>query len=265
MDMALESGSRGAPSRLGSALRGTARAAFATYKLGGRTLVAAPLIAAIVVLPELAQHAAEIHLGMFESKAGAQAAANHPLRWAFGYAKIAGLVVAMLATARYWALGSVRRALLIAPGNLLRLGLAIGLTLLAELPFTWLKEASASAGVDAAITFASVLVQAGLLVYLIGALLDDRTITLRSAFGDRWPTAILITALAALAFAPSQALHGANHLWAMEQPTAIVWALMLFDSLLVGLLATLVGAALFVAYRAGPTWRGWTTRPETIA
>lgn len=32
---------------------------------------------------------------------------------------------------------------------------------------------------------------------------------------------------------------------------------MAFDALVVGLMAALIGSALFVAYRSGASWRGW--------
>ena len=38
--------------------------------------------------------------------------------------------------------------------------------------------------------------------------------------------------------------------------------LMAFDALVVGLLAALIGSALFVAFRSGASWRGWAE--ETI-
>ena len=260
-DIAVSPAVGGPGPRLLSMFAGTLRSAVSVYRLGGLTWLAAPAILAIAVLPELAQHMAEIHLGMFDSKDAARAAANDPLRWAFGYLKIAGLVIAILATARFWAFRSVRKALLIAPANLLRLLLAIGLTLVAELPFGWLKEMSSSDALDGLLTAASVLVQAGLLVYLVGALLDDPSNGLRRAYSDRCPTALLITLLVAIAFLPCQALHIANHVAAVGRHPLLVWALMIFDSLLVGLMAALIGSALFVGYRAGPTWRGWTERP----
>ena len=247
--------------KLGSAFAGIGWAIVSTGRLAARTWVAAPAIIGIAVLPELAQHAAEIHLGMFESKEAFRAAAEDPLRWTFAYPKVAGFVIAILMTARFWALGSVRGALLIAPGTLLRLAVAIALTLAAEQPFTWLKEASATAAVDGLLTVASALVQAGLLVYLVGALVEDRSNGLRRSFTDRWPTALLITLLAAIALVPTQALHSANHSAAFGQPASLVWALMIFDSLWVGLMAASIGSALFVGYRAGPTWRGWTEKP----
>lgn len=263
-DLALDGAAR-ASSRFASAFSGMLRAALATYRLGGRTLLAAPAIVAVAVLPEIAQHGAEIHLGMFASKDAFRAAAEDPLRWAFAYPKVAGFTLAILLTARFWALGSVRKAFLIGPATLGRVLFAFALTLAAELPFNWAKEASGSTLLDGALTGGSVLLQAGLLVYLVAALLEDRAVTLRTAFAERWPTALLITLLGALALVPAQMLHQANHLAAMGQPLTVVWALMLFDSLWVGLMAALLGAALFVGFFAGPTWRGWSVRPVDIA
>lgn len=88
-------------------------------------------------------------------------------------------------------------------------------------------------------------------MYLIGALLDDSTTSLRRSFGERLPTALLITFLGALAFVPAQALRMYNHTLAVDQPPSAVWALMGFDGLRVGLLTALPGSALFFGYRAG--------------
>ena len=251
-----------AQSRLGSALAGTFWSAAATLGLGVRTWWAAPALVAIAVLPEFAQHAAEVQLGMYESKEAFRAAGDHPLRWAFAYPKVAGFVLAILLVARFQALGSIRRAFLVGGGNLLRLGFAMGLTLVAELPFDRLKSAIESPEIDVTLAIVSGLIQAGLLVYVVGALLGDRTNSLRSAFTVRWPTALLMTFLAALVFVPAQALHTGNHLTAFGQPAAIVWGLMLFDSLWVGVMAACLGTALAVGYAAGPTWHGWTERPR---
>jgi hypothetical protein len=78
------------------------------------------------------------------------------------------------------------------------------------------------------------------------------------------PAAILLCVLAAIAFAPSQLLHMVNHKLALGQPLPIVWALMIFDALWVGLFAGLVGSALFVGSRTGLTWKGWTVRPRDL-
>lgn len=249
-------------SRLTSGVSGTLWALVAVIRQALRTLLLAPVIVAISVLPEFAQHAAEIHLGMYESKDAFRAAGDDPLRWAFAYPKIAGFVLAILLAARFCASGSVRKAFLIGWSTLLRLAFAIGITLAAEYPFDRVEALIDSAAADTALSIASALVQAGLLVYLIGALLGDRSISLRRAFTERWPTALLVVLLAAAVFVPGQALHTGNHHAAFGQPAIMVWLLMLFDSLWVGLMAAGLGAALCVGYAAGPTWRGWTERPH---
>jgi hypothetical protein len=249
------------PSSFASAARGILVAIGATFRRAALAPAAAPLILAVAVLPEFAQHAAEIHLGMFDSKAAFRAASMDPLRWFFAYPKVAGFVLAILLTARFWATGSVKKAFLIPPMTLLKLLLAIGLAFAAELPFTWLKDASASPAADAVLAALSAILQAGLLVYLVGSLLGDRDNDLRSALTIRLPTALLLVLLAALVFIPGQALHLANHRAAFGLPDPLLWALMLFDSLWVGLMAAALGSALYVAYRAAPTWRGWTVRP----
>ena len=229
-----------------------------TYRLGGRTLVAAPLIVALVVVPEAAQHVAEIKLGMFESREAFRSMADHPTRWAFGYAKVAGVVATMLFTARFWATGSVRKALLMPPNDLPRLVFAIALTFAAGLPFEWAQAQGPGLPMVASVALhvISAIIQAGLVVFVMAALLGDRTVTLRAAFSRRWPTAIVITLLFAIAFVPAQALHMANHALAIGRPEPLVWAVIAFDSLLVGLLSALMGTALYVGFTSGARWPG---------
>lgn len=240
----------------GSALIGTGRRIVATYRLGARTLVAAPLIAAIAILPELVQHVVEIKLGMFASVDAFRALANDPTRWAFGYVKLAGFWLAILATARFWAVeGDAARAVRIgwpATGRLaLGIALAVGQSLL-------LSAASGhGALLDGVLNTLSLLLQAALFVYLVGALLGDRHATLRWSFTAGWPRALFLTLLLVLTFAPCQLLHMANHKIAIGSPVPVVWGMMLFDGLFVGLFAALVGSAMVVAYRFGPSWRGW--------
>lgn len=248
--------------RLISAVKGTGGVIADTYRLGGRTLLAAPLLVAIAVVPEFVQHVVEIRLGMFESLQNFRDLANDPTRWLFGYAKVAGMVVAMLAIARFWAVGSVRKTFLIPPRDLARLALAIALTVVASLPFDWLAKQELPTAATFAVRFASFLIQAGLTLYVAAALFGDRSLTLGTAFTERWPTALVLTVAALCAFVPAQFLHMANHKLALGQPAAIVWALMAWDALVVGLLASLVGSALWVGYRSGATWRGWGPKAE---
>lgn len=232
---------------------------FESYRLGGRALLVAPVLVALAVLPEAAQHVAEIQLGMFESTDAFRGLANDPTRWAFGYAKVAGFVLAILAIARFWRVRTVRATFLVPPRDLVRLLFAIGLIMAAELPFKWARGQGLPVALDWSLTTVSIVIQAGLLVYIAGALFGDQTMTLKRAFSRYLPTALMITLALAAAFVPAQALHMANHKIAIGGPDVVVWAVMAFDSLLVGLLASLAGSALFAGYSSGLTWRGWAS------
>ncbi len=243
--------------RLKSALFGTGRRIWKTYRLGGRAIVAAPLLVALSVVPELAQHVVEIKLGMFASTDAFRALANDPLRWAFGYAKIAGLWLAILGIARFWAVnGDWRRWARPGWAMLGRVGLGVALATGQSLAAAWVK-AHGGAAIAPAIDLLSVLLQAGLSVYIVGALLGDRRASLRWSFTGGIPRAVFMTLLLALAFAPCQLLHMANHKLAIGAPVPLVWLAMLWDGLFVGLFAALLGSALYVGYRDGSGWRGW--------
>ena len=68
-----------------------------------------------------------------------------------------------------------------------------------------------------------------------------------------WPWLLLTAVLLALAFVPASWLHAMNHRWAMGGGPLKLWALMIWDSLLVGLMAGLVGTALHLGYAAFST------------
>lgn len=244
--------------------KGLGQAIFTTYSLGARAMLLAPAIALFAILPEMAQHVAEISLGMFNSTDAFRAHAVDPLRMGFGYVKIAGVALSILATARFFAFGAVRAALLVRPAVLARILLGIAMLIVAALPFEWMRSQGLPTAVDVALMLTSSVLQAPLMVYVLAILIEDRSMTLRLAFTEYWPTAILMMLLLGAAFLPAQVLHMMNHHWAIGSPDAAVWALMLFDSLVVGFLAVLIGAGLFVGYRTGASWRGWTIRPESL-
>jgi hypothetical protein len=86
------------------------------------------------------------------------------------------------------------------------------------------------------------------LFVMLAGLFGDRVTTMKALVVKSWPWLLLLAMLGPLLFAPLSWLHAMNHRWALGAPDAAVWALMIFDSLVVGLMASSVGAALFVAY-----------------
>ena len=220
-----------------------------TFIGGTRLFVLAPLIPLIAIIPEFTQHVVEIKLGMFASKAAFNALAMDPTRWAFGYAKLAGLMLAIFAAARYWGgarerwwdlRGVAWKQFLIAlAGNAVLTGFMLG--------GGSLLPASFKPVFDAVVTIATL----PFLVWLIGPLLGDATMTLRRAYTSGWGRLLLMVVLAVAAFWPASQLHQWNHRWALGASEAVVWALMTWDAVVVGLIACWTGAALGIGYRGG--------------
>lgn len=247
--------------RFVAAIAGVLQAILATYRSGGRMFCLAPAIVAVAVLPELLQHGAEMWLGMFESREAFRALAMDPTRWFFAYGKIAGLWLGILLTVRFLAKGNWRQMLKIPLADIARIILAGGATVIVD---EALKLAGDTFGGELALAGLSAFLQAGLTLYVVALVAGEKTIDLRGAFVRFLPTSALLVLLMAVAFVPAQALHTANHLAAMGKPVFVVGAIMLFDSILVGLMATLIGGAMVVAVRAAPTWRGWSRTPATL-
>lgn len=223
----------------------------AVLRDGVRIWWLAPVIPLLIVLPEFAQHVAEIRLGMFEGGDAARAAANDPARWAFGYAKIAGLLLAILATIRFWGShGRPQRWWDLRDVRWRAVALAVLLIALSAVP-GWLVEPVLGDPWTPVIDFVLMLAALPSLVLLVAGLAGDRRVTLRTAFttGAGWLSALRMIVFAAAVWIPLQWLHGANHRWAMEAAEPVVWALMVWDSLVVGLLATMAGTALHHGWR----------------
>ncbi|APZ99092.1 hypothetical protein BWQ93_11770 [Sphingopyxis sp. QXT-31] len=207
-----------------------------------------PAVAALVVIPEFAQHVAEIHLGMFASADSFRTLAADPLRMGFGYVKIAGLSLTFLASARFWWCRThggrwydIRR---LAWARLL-LGFVLFMAIgsLTEL----VKPLTGNEAPLALIVLASLL-SFPFLFMMIAGLFGDRATPLKALILRSWPWILLLALLLPILFGPLFLLHGLNHKWALGAPGAAVWALMVFDSIVVGLMASPVGAALFTAY-----------------
>ena len=217
---------------------------------GGISLLwLAPIIPLIAILPEFAQHVAEVQLGMFESEEAFAAQAMSAERWLFAYFKIAGLFIAILAAARYW--GGARKLWWDLRGVAWK-QLLIALAL--NIAVTAIGLAIAHAfdhDVPVAINILYQIAILPLLIYFFGPLIGDRTMTLRRAYTYGWFAALLAGAYALVTFGPAQLLHQYNHDLALGQGEVIVWMLMVFDSVLVGLMACWLGTALAAGYWLG--------------
>lgn len=220
------------------------------YPMGFSLFWKAPLVLALIVVPEFVQHVVEIDLGMFDSRQAFAALALDPTRMAFGYVKIAGLVLAFLASARFWWTkdhgGHWANPKDFAWGRLL-----LGLLLFMGIPsIPELFKAQIEPWLYQTLVWGLSLAMLPMLFLLLAGLFGDRTTPVAAMWRRAWPWLFLTALLAVLAFAPAQWLHGMNHRWALGADPVVVWALMIFDSLLVGVLAGLTGTALYLGYAA---------------
>jgi hypothetical protein len=204
-----------------------------------------------VVLPEAVQHVAEIQLGMFASREAFMAHADGWARMSFGYVKIAGLFLCIFLSARFVYCGTVRGALLMPRRDLGRTLFAFAIGLAASLPAEWAAQTGQPPFVYWPVVTLSWGVSMLLLVYMIGVLIGDREMTLRTAFTRGWKVLPPLAILTLAAFWPAATLHTSAHKLALGAEPLLVWTIMAADSLLVGVLAALIGSALAVGYRLG--------------
>lgn len=216
---------------------------WAVFRDGLRIWVLAPLIPALIVLPEFAQHVVEVQIGMFESREAGRALSDDPTRWTFGSVKLAGLLLALLASIRFW--GAARtgdRWWNLASVAWINVLFAVVLIALTALPGTLLED-TVGEGKAGWIDTALALTTLPLFVLLVRGISGNRNTNLHSVFRHDWFAAIRMLAFAAMVWIPLQYLHGKNHDWAFGAPDALVWFLMIFDSIVVGLIATMAGTA----------------------
>lgn len=209
----------------------------------------APLVPLIAVLPEFAQHAVEIRLGLFASQEAFSNLALDPLRMEFGTVKIAALVLAVLVGARFWANRSAGlRGWSLASIGWRQVLLGLGVQIVASLPA--LLDWRVAPAVQATLTLVLTLASLPGLVLMIGGLLGDRETRLVAIYRSGWTKALRIVLHVGPVWLLLQALHRADHVAAMERPQWLVWGLMAWDALVVGQMAALAATGLHHGYAA---------------
>ncbi len=198
------------------------------YRLGLALLVTAPVAVALVVIPEFVQHIAEIKLGMFASLAAFKALANDPTRWAFGYVKLAGTLLAFLACARaVW--GRLEGGRWYDLRNVAWGRLLVGLALFMAIGSIGAPFAGrVPPGVSLALGTVGTIVSLPFLFLLLGGLFGDSRTPWRPLLRRCWPAVLLLLLLFVTGSAVPQGLHMLDHRLALGRPAALVWLLMIW-------------------------------------
>ncbi len=219
---------------------------------------AVPWLVLLVFAAELAQHAAEIRLGMYE--AGPLAPGARRTRLLFGLAKVLAILAVLIFALRWWRFdGDSRRAA--RPTLALFRGLAILLLVQAgaEIVLALVARGAGAAlgasgrGAEVALAVGPMLLWLFLATLLypwyVGLLTEDRAMTLRRSVagvrGRMWESLALLLA----GILPAMALHYALGYAAEGRAEPLVWALMLVDAGVVAFLALALASTYFTLYR----------------
>ncbi|HZF42479.1 MAG TPA: hypothetical protein VEZ48_03645 [Sphingomonadaceae bacterium] len=242
------------------------------YRGSWRFALACPLLFAVPVAVELVQHAAELHIGMYDSVATMKALGDHPLRLGIGIAKSLSLLVAGYWFLRFMGHGEdaaragawdARAARLFAPVVLWTLGWT-AVTLWGGAPF---RLAGVGDGAILAMGVAMFVVVTLIDLYLAcwkaGAAVGNPALTFTRSFTlvhghFGWALGVF-----ALCFLPLMVPHYAIAGLAIGQPAPVLIAMLVADSVLVGFLAVVLAGSSFLVARRATAAAGVPLLPDT--
>ncbi len=220
---------------------------------GLRIFALAPLVPLLAIVPEFGQHVIEVRLGMFASASAFKDHAFDPLRWQFASVKLVGLALAVFFAARFWAnRDSGARGWSLA--GIAWRPLALGLLVQVLCAVPGMLPLSLGTQVRLATGFVVMLASLPGVVLMIAGLLGDAQMGLREAYVRGWSKALRIALYVGPVWLALQLLHEWNHSIAFGRPAEMVWALMAWDSVLVGAMAMLAGTGCHHGY-VGPERR----------
>lgn len=217
----------------------------AAYRGSLAFLIACPLLALLPVAFEVAQHMAEVHIGMYASITAAKAAEHDPLRMAFGFAKVLSLIVPSYCVVRFlatrdrtYAVRIEKRAVRLFAGVV-----AFNAVLMAVQLFVLPQTRGvllAAWGTGQVITC---LVAAWSVAAPLGnAALGPRASVAIMARQLSWTFAFLLAAVL-----PLMIPHYVLAVLAIVGPKVLLWPVLIGDALLVGWLGPLLIASTYVA------------------
>lgn len=221
----------------------------ASYRESWRSLVALPLLALTPVVVELIQHAIEVHVGMYDSPAMAEATDAHPARLGFGFVKVLAVMLPGYWVVRWLAWRDAqaarrfdRRAAWLFAGVLMVHAVWTGLGLVFR-PSCW-GQILMSMAMGEALT-------ALLLGWAVAAPLGNEAIGPRASLRIMGPQLLWTIAFLFITVLPLLIVHNLMGAAAVFGPRWALWPILVIDALLVGWLAALIAAtSWFAAERA---------------
>jgi hypothetical protein len=214
--------------------------------------LACPLIVAIPIVAELLQHAVEMHVGLYIGPDEAEAAADDKLRLYTGFAKTLALSIIMYSVIRFLAGGrdgQAARTLEPRPVKLFALVFALQALL------TFLSLFVFSGGDPISIGYAVFgFLFMPLVVRFAAAAPLGHLITPQTSIRQMWRQLPWSLAFNVVAVLPLMVAHYALGIGAIYVPgEGLKWAMLVLDSVLVGWLAALLSAVIWVlAIRKDP-------------
>ena len=239
-----------------------------------RYMLACPLLFAIPLAAEIAQHLAEIHIGMYASLAQAKAVESDPLRMGFGVLKVLSLLLTGYWMTRFLAFADGARQAAHWDGRAVRLyagvlvwslgwmavdlwgGGVLRALGIAERPILW---------TGIAVFAASFVLETYLSVWKTGAALGNPALgfvrSIRMIHGQFWWS----LALTLLVVVPLMVAHYALGLGAIGRRAALLWPMLALDALEVSFLGAAMVAGQFVIARRAAARAGVPLLPRSAA
>ncbi|MEO0441535.1 MAG: hypothetical protein AAF067_11770 [Pseudomonadota bacterium] len=218
-------------------------------------LILFPLLFLVPVVAELAQHAAEVRIGMFRKGVDSAGLADHPLRMQFGLIKVVAMFLPVYWVTRYFGFGPESGEVAAIDPVAIRLLIPVfllttGLTCI-QLLLTPRLDGKIGKLAGLALFFVTFVGGIYIIPWQVAAALGDESIGFLRSFeilhGSFWWSLLLFLA----AFVPVTIPHYMLHSLAIGKSRIVMWAILIFDSLLVGYLAVLLaGAGYFIARNA---------------
>lgn len=229
------------------------------HRSAWRFAFACPLLFAVPVVAELVQHAAELHIGVYENFERFEALASHPLRTVTGVVKTLALMLCGYWFLRYLGRGESAVAARSWDARSLRLfALVMCWALAWAIPFMFGGDVLIAMGVSKSAVFnigvgmffLSILLETFLAPWKTAAPLGNADIGFGRSIGLVRGHLLWSLGVFVLAFLPLMVVHYGLAVVAIGRPEPVVVAVLVADALLVGVLANvLVGINFLIARR----------------